>query len=76
MRQSPWGGPPDQARAMRSLFATELNVPLPEGDWILRLELESEEVATLLSPMLDEFRNLGWCFIDECGNPINHLFQH
>ena len=58
------GGPPDRARAMRSQLANEMNIPLPEGDTVLQLALESQEVAPLLGPILNNFSDVGWCFID------------
>ena len=58
------GGPPDRARAMRSQLAKEMNIPLPEGDTVLQLALETKEVATLLGPILNNFSDVGWCFID------------
>ena len=58
------GGPPDRARAMRSHLAKEMNIRLPEGDTVLQLAVESNEVATLLGPILNNFSDVGWCFID------------
>jgi hypothetical protein len=41
-----------------------MNIPQPEGDTVLQLALESNEVATLLGPILNNFSDVGWCFID------------
>jgi hypothetical protein len=43
------GGPPDQAIAMQSVLAEEMNLPLSEEDTLLRLTRETKYVIALVS---------------------------
>jgi hypothetical protein len=69
------GGPPDQAIAMRSRLAKEMNLPLPGGDTLLLLTLETKYIRTLVIPILAEFSDLGWHFVDERYNPMDESFR-
>jgi hypothetical protein len=58
------GGPPDQARNMRSRLAEKMNLVCPIGDRMLDLELDWEVVETFIKPILAEFPGIGWCYAD------------
>ena len=63
------GGAPDQAKALRSRLAALINRPV-EGNKLLRLAIETQDLLTRVMPILDEFSDLGWCPIDDAGRPI------
>jgi hypothetical protein len=67
------GGPPDQAIAMQSKLAKEMDLPLPKEDALLLLTLETKDFLSLVAPTLREFPDLGWCFIDEKRNFMENL---
>jgi hypothetical protein len=64
------GGPMDQAIAMQSRLARQMNLPISQANTLLSLTLEAKDLETLVMPILAEFPDLGWSFTDEVPQPV------
>jgi hypothetical protein len=69
------GGPPDQATAFSERLAELMHLPTPKEGGLLCLSLEKSDFTTCIMPLIDEeFRNLGWCAVDESDSQLWNKF--